>query len=117
MAYTDHHNLIIYQKAKLLTKQIIAVSDKLPKNRAFDSLYNQIVRSGSSVGANIVEGYGRNNRKEYKQFLGIARGSSLETEYWLEIIGESSNNDFSTILDLNREIIKMLTVTIKNLST
>lgn len=101
----------------MLTKQIIAISDKLPNTRAFDVLYKQIIRSGSSVGANIVEGYGRNNPKEYKQFLGIARGSSLETEYWLEILGESSKNDFSNIINLNKELIKMLTVTIRNLST
>jgi len=117
MGYTDHHDLIIYQKAKMLTKQIISISEKLPITRVNDILLKQVVRSGSSIGANIVEGYGRNNPKEYKQFLGIARGSSLETEYWLEILAESSHNDFSVIVALNKELIKMLTVTIRNIST
>ena len=92
MIYNDYHNLSAYQKARDLTKQIIALSDKLPKNRAFDAIYVQIVRSVSSIGANIVEGYGRNNPREYRQFLGIARGSCFE-----------------------KEIVRLLTVMIKNL--
>jgi len=114
--YSDYHNITAYQKAKQVTKLAISVADKLPKNRAFDAIYTQLVRSSSSIGANIAEGYGRNNPKEYKQFLGISRGSSLETEYWLEIIGESAGIDTQSILTINKEIIKLLTTSIKNLS-
>ena len=111
----DHHNLITYQKAKFLTKKIIFLSGSLPKTKAHEIVLHQLIRSASSIGANIAEGYGRNNPKEYKQFLGIARGSALETEYWLEILSESTSIQISDIMELNRELIKILTVTIKNL--
>lgn len=114
--YSDYHNITAYQKAKQVTKLSISIANQLPKNRAFDAIYIQLVRSSSSIGANIAEGYGRNNPKEYKQFLGIARGSSLETEYWLEIINESAGIDTKPVLIINKEIIKLLTTSIKNIS-
>lgn len=112
--YPDHHNITAYQRAKSLIKLIIPLSDKLPNTRAFDAIFLQLVRSASSIGANIAEGYGRNNVKEYRQFLGIARGSSLETEYWLETLQETTQLDASVLLSLNKEIIKLLTTTVKN---
>lgn len=111
----NHKDLISYQKAKLLIKEVIKLSDQLPKTRAFETLYSQLIRSCSSIGANIVEGYGRNNIREYKQFLGISRGSSLETEYWLEILQDFSGINMGTLIELNSEIIKIETATIKNL--
>lgn len=114
--FTDHHSLTSYQKSKILVKNIICLSEKLPKTRPADITYTQIVRCASSIGANIAEGYGRNNPKEYKQFLGIALGSSFETEYWLEVIQDSFGLTLSDIIELNKEIIKILTVTIRNLS-
>ena len=113
----NHHNLISYQKAKNLTLEIISLSDKLPKNRTHDILFSQILRSASSIGANIIEGYGRNNPKEYKQFLGIARGSCLETEYWLDILQNSSVQNLQNLIGLNTEIIKIITATISNIKT
>lgn len=115
---TDYHSLVSYQKAKELTKLII----KLGETPIFNSntgkiVYNQLFRATCSIAANIAEGYGRNNPKEYKQFLGISRGSSFETEYWLEIVRESFNVDTSQLISVNSEIIKILTTTIKNLNS
>jgi four helix bundle protein len=115
MDYPDHHQLFAYKKAKELTIQIILLAQKSQDKNLF-SIYNQIVRSSSSIGANIAEGYGRNNTKEYRQFLGIARGSSFETEYWLEILQESTSTSFSNLVELNKEIIKLLTVNIRQMS-
>lgn len=114
--YSDYHNLTAYQKAKQVTLKIMALYQQLPFPKGGQIIYHQILRSSASIGANIAEGYGRNNRKEYKQFLGIARGSSLETEYWLELITDSYGLQVSDIINLNKEVIKLLTATIKSLS-
>ena len=74
---TDHKNLISYQKAKELTKKTIRLSKILPYDKAVYTIYSQLIRSASSIGANIVEGYDRNNPREYKQFLGIDPGVIL----------------------------------------
>lgn len=115
MSYFDHHNLIYFQKSKQVTKEIVILFGKIPTNKTTEILYKQILRSSSSIGANIAEGYGRNNKKEFRQFLGIARGSALETEYWLEIIQEILGVNTQSLIDLNIEVIKLLTTTIKNL--
>ena len=114
---SNHHDLISYQKSKQLVKQVVSLGESVPKSRSGNVLYTQLIRSASSIGANIAEGYGRNNPREYRQFLGIARGSALETEYWLEILSDSFRINTSDIIDLNRELIKITTTTIKSLST
>jgi four helix bundle protein len=116
MSYQD---LIVYQKAKILTKEIIQLFDMLPKNKTIDIIQNQIVRSVCSIGANIVKGYGRNRPREYKHFLTISRGSCFETSYWLEVLEDLVPDQIkikiSELLLLNTGILKMLTVTIRNL--
>src|SRR5688500_7497297 len=49
-------------------------------------IIEQLLRASASVGANIVEGYGRGSRADYKRFLRIAKGSSLEVEYWINFL-------------------------------
>ncbi len=112
---TNHKDLISYQKSRQLTREVIKLSKILPQNKPTDIIFNQLLRSCCSIGANIVEGYGRNNPKEYKQFLGISRGSCLETEYWLEILQDFSGINMVPLIELNLEIIKIETATIKNL--
>jgi four helix bundle protein len=58
-----------------------------PKVEVF-GLTNQLRRAGVSVASNIAEGYGRNSRGEYKQFLGMARGSNLEVQTQLYLASE-----------------------------
>ncbi len=109
-----YHNLMAYKKAKELVIKIIKINKSDTDPKSWNPIYNQLLRSSGSIGANIAEGYGRNNSKEYKQFLGIARGSCLETQHWLEIIHEGLNLEVSDIINLNEEVIKILTTMVKN---
>ncbi len=113
-----YKNLAVYQKAKLLTKEVIQYFSKfrLPKSKEFAVL--QLLRAVASIGANIAEGYGRFYKKSYRQFLAISRGSSFESDYWLEIIMEFPDFDKKIVQEFvneNTEILKMLTVMMKNL--
>ncbi len=88
----------------------------LPKSKEFAVV--QLLRAVASIGANIAEGYGRFYGKSYRQFLAIARGSSFETDYWLEILMKIPDFDKSGLLkfqETNTEISKMLTAMMKNL--
>ena len=69
MSYFDHHNLIYFQKAKQGTKEIVLLFSHLPGNKTSEVLYKQILRSSSSIGANIAEGYGRNSKKKSSSYL------------------------------------------------
>lgn len=111
-------DLIVYQKAKLLTLEVVRYFStfKLPKTQEFVII--QLLRAVSSIGANIAEGYGRLYKNSYRQFLSIARGSCFESKYWFDItldmnLFDSTNlNNFRSV---NEELAKMLTTMMKNL--
>jgi four helix bundle protein len=58
--------------------------ERFPKAEVGRIIANQIIRSVSSITANIAEGYGRRKGKEYEHYLYIARGSVNETIDWYE---------------------------------
>src|SRR5208283_2811545 len=68
-----------YVKALELFDHVVADLTPLMKNPALHRLVSQQFASADSVASNIEEGYGRGSRKEYSQFLIIARGSAQET--------------------------------------
>jgi len=113
----SYKDLIVYQKAKQLTIDIISHFSRynLPKSKDF--LLNQLFRAVSSIGANIAEGFGRNYSGSFRQFVGIARGSNFETNYWLEIMLEDkifNPKEVGIFIERNIEISKMLTGLMKN---
>jgi four helix bundle protein len=74
--------LNVWQKAYELTLEIYRITSAFPKNEMY-GLTSQLRRAAASVPANIAEGYERNHRKEYLQFLYIAKGSLGEVETFL----------------------------------
>jgi len=78
-----YKKLEVWKKADALAKAVYAATASFPKDEAF-GVTSQLRRAGLSVPVNIVEGSGRQGKKELKQFLNIALGSLAETEYPLE---------------------------------
>ena len=72
-------DLLVWQRAIQMSLAIYRLTLGFPKEELF-GLTGQIRRAGVSVASNIAEGYGRNSTGEYKQFLGMARGSNSEVE-------------------------------------
>ncbi len=78
-----YKKLIVWQKADELAHQVYVATKELPREEMY-GITSQIRRAALSVAVNIVEGYGRQGRKELKQFVNIALGSLAETEYLLD---------------------------------
>jgi len=109
---TSYKDLFVYQKAKALTVDIIKYFSKIKVSRTKEFLFSQLFRSTSSIAANLAEGFGRNYSGSFRQFVGISRGSSFETEYWLEILldlGEFDPKIINGFIERDNEICKMLT--------
>ncbi|MCE7921353.1 MAG: four helix bundle protein [Chloroflexi bacterium CFX1] len=76
--------LMAWQEAMNLAETIYRITKPYPREELF-GLTSQTRRAATSIPANIAEGYGRNSRKEYLQFLAIANGSLNELETHLLI--------------------------------
>jgi four helix bundle protein len=77
-------DLLVWQKSMRLTVEIYNLSQGFPREEQY-GLTSQIRRSAVSIPSNIAEGDGRLNRGEFRNFLGIARGSNFELQTQLEI--------------------------------
>ena len=74
-----YKDLIVWQKAMEMTIALYQIVKKLPKEETY-ALSDQMRRAAISIPSNIAEGFGRNSKKEYIQFLFIANGSVCELE-------------------------------------
>lgn len=79
---TSFENLIAWQKSQDLAVSIYMLTKSFPNEEQF-ALTNQMRRAGSSISANIAEGFGRKSKKEKIQFYRIAYGSLLEVKNFI----------------------------------
>jgi four helix bundle protein len=116
----SYKDLIFWQKSFQCSTLVIKLSKKLRKSHENKIILNQLLRSVMSVGANIAEGYGRYGGKEFPRFLQIALGSANETEYWLLLLlyaNPSYKKQINEVINLNKEVIKMLAKSVKTIKS
>ena len=81
------------------------------------TLSKQILRAGTSIGANVAEAQQAQSRADFISKLSIALKEGYETDYWLRLLNATeylSDAEFSSLIDDCREIEKMLTAIIKS---
>jgi four helix bundle protein len=101
-------DLDVFKKIHALALKVYALTEKFPSEEKF-GLTSQIRRSAVSIPSNFLEGANRLNSKEYRQFVGIAKGSAAELKYQLLLsrdLGYISDDIYqnmnSEILDISR---------------
>ena len=107
----SHRDLIVWQKAMELAVLIYPLTKDFPKTGNY-RLTSQLTRAATSVPANIAEGHARGTRKDYANFLSIAKGSLAQTETFLLIARElnfTTLENTNSALSLIVKIGKMLT--------
>src|SRR3990170_3696846 len=82
-------NLALWQKGQELALQVIEMTGKLPDTVSARVIARQVVASSASVPANIAEGHGRYSVAAYRNHLSIARGSTAETDSWLDLLARA----------------------------
>ena len=98
--------------------RVLKLSSKLPKNPAGYALANQIVRSGTSIGANLQEAQSAHTRKDFANKISICVKEARETAYWIDLIVESeliSKNKLTNLRQECEELIKILVSVSKKL--
>jgi four helix bundle protein len=100
-----------------MTVAIYQLTALFPKEETY-GLSSQLRRTAVSVASNIAEGYARSSTGEYKQFLGMARGSNSEVQTQLVIareLGFGSLQPLDKAEGLSNEVGKMMAAIIRSL--
>ena len=98
----------LLDKTKAFALRIIKVCNEVKREKKESILTNQLVRSGTSIGANIREAFYAHGRAAVIAKLQIALKECSESEYWLELLIESGYYEDKTLLDQCIEIKKLL---------
>jgi len=108
-------NVIVY-KSYQFALRIIKVYKYLSAKKDF-VLSKQLLRSGTSIGANVVEAQEAISKKEFKNKMSIALKEARETKYWLDLLIKSEfldENRTKDLMNLLEEITKILVRIVKN---
>jgi four helix bundle protein len=106
-------NSVVQDKSFLFAQLIIRFCLNLKDQKHYE-LSGQLIRSGTSVGANIREAQRAESKKDFKHKLRIALKEADETKYWLELVHSEITTVDKAIFELNEEIVKLLVAIIKN---
>jgi len=93
------------------SKLIVLFINRIEFKRIHYSLIDQLLRSSTSVGANVIEGRSGNSRKNLEYFFSVALRSANETKYWLSLIGDTmelDKNEMNQLIEEADEISKII---------
>jgi four helix bundle protein len=101
----------VWQRAQELSLQVVRLVRELPGDRTSSVLGQQVLRSATSIAANIAEGHGRFAAGAYRNHLSIARGSATESLSWFDLLMRSGYIDEEREAELTAlcdEVVRML---------
>ncbi len=107
---------IVYEKAFNFAINIIEIYKYLTSNKEL-TLSNQLLKSGTSIGANIKEAIQAQSKKDFLSKMNIALKEASETEYWLELLIKTkflNEKDHLNLLNKCAEINKLLSTIVKS---
>jgi len=104
---SSYRDLKVWQQSFELAKIVYAITDQLPPEEKF-GLMSQAQRSAVSIPSNIAEGQQRNSDKEFRHFIGIARGSAAELSTQLMLIQDIYKIECGEAIKATEDIQKML---------
>jgi len=87
-----------------LSLNLIIFIDMLPSNRSCLIIADQLLRAGTSIGANLVEATASSSKREFKKFHEIALKSANETKYWLGLLRDSKKANQEKTNELLTEV-------------
>ena len=108
---------VVLDKSKSLAIRFIKLYKYLMVERKEFVLSKQLLKSGTSIGANCREAYRGQSSADFTAKLGIALKEAEESAYWLELLFESdfiTKEQFNSIYKDNEEVIKLLVSIIKS---
>jgi len=106
---------IVRQKSYDFALNIIRVCQRLKENHQFE-IAQQLLRSGTSIGANVEEALAGQSRRDFFAKMSIASKEARESKYWLRLLKDSrisDTKDVQELLEQSDVLIKILTSIVK----
>lgn len=97
--------------------QIIKLASSFPEKRVYWVIGDQLLRSSTSIGANIVEAKSSSSRKEFIKYFEIALKNANETTYWLLLLREAELIEKAVCNNLLAEVDQIIRMLVSSLLT
>ena len=87
--------------------RLVRFIDKLPKDTSSQIFAKQLLRSGSSIGANYIEAQASSSKKDFINFFHHSLKSANESKFWLAVLRDTKRGDTNEINQLLDELIEI----------
>ena len=77
------------ERCAKFSEEVIDICKKVPRNTITIPIIDQLIRSGTSIGANYCEANGASSRKDFRNKIFICKKEGKETQYWLRLLARS----------------------------
>ena len=108
---------VLRTKSKEFAKDIVFLCRKLKQNGVESALINQLLRCGTSVGANVHEAQYAQGTKDFISKFEIALKECNESEYWLELLKETGNLSNEEFSHFNNQVISLRRMLVSSVTT
>ena len=108
---------ILREKSKTLAKRIVVLCRNIKQDQHESVLTNQLLRSGTSIGANVYEAQYAQGTKDFISKLEISLKEAHETEYWLELLFETGYLDAQAYKEIQNECGAIRRILISSIKT
>ena len=108
----------VREKSMAFAVRVVKLSRYLNEKKREYVIANRVLRSGTSIGANIAEAESGVSRKVFMAKMSMALGEACETEYWLELLKLTeylTEQEYESMARDCKELVKMLTSIVKTL--
>ena|SRR5579872_1649946 len=105
--YNSKFKSDIKVKCYKFSLELISFIDTLPNQRSCYIIADQLLRSGMSVGANLVEATASSSRLEFKKYHEISLKSANETKYWLGLLRDAKKANKEKVNELLQEVTEI----------
>ena len=105
------------KRTKAFGLRIIRLVESLPNSKTADVISRQLLRSGTSVGANYRAACRARSKAEFISKMGIVEEEADESIYWMEILQESEIVHLDLLKELQREGNELLSIVVSSINT
>ena len=101
----------------LLSTEVISFIKSLPSDYIAQTIGRQLLRSITSIGANIIEAQAASSKKDFANYYNIALKSANESKYWFLLLKSTNQGNKERIEQLLQEIIEISNILAKSILT